>query len=313
MAKSSKSTSTHKRSSAGTGAGAVADVGVRISILDPGAVRADFQRTLADLANDSRAAGKVIDDHAKRTTESIRRTTKAAHDGAKKHVADFVETSRKAHAIIEQQSKRLAEVRTRYAAQNAKQEKQQTELLVTEIKRRQDLNAKYYNALRAARDKDTRDHLAKIRESNMAEMRLLKQVANEKAGVTRGGMGARVGMLGIGREIIGQSSGVGGMLMGSGGAVTAGVAGGLMLVKSLAASAKAADDAVDQLGIAMTRTGLQGAALDRELERTATSAARMSDKLAMSKNEIMASSIGSPSSRSARRTPSICRRSRSRR
>ncbi len=97
-----------------------------------------------------------------------------------------------------------------------------------------------------------------------AEKRALAEVSLERESVQKGGVGALIGQLGIGRSLSGFSAGG---LVGGLGAI-GGVAGGAILLKDFYSAGEKAIDIQDRLRIAYTAAGVPLSGLGDEMART---------------------------------------------
>jgi TP901 family phage tail tape measure protein len=156
------------------------------------------------------------------TTKAASQTAKAHQsvtESARKHAADLkvIEEQKKnaginAMTALDASRKRYADLEKKYSSDNGKH-------LVADLKKVQDEKARIMSAMDQASDKYSKAELARMKKNLDEQTRMLGQLAKDKEKVLRGGLGASVGILGTGRNLI--SATPLGRYLGPGGAAAA--------------------------------------------------------------------------------------------
>lgn len=142
--------------------------------------------------------------------ESARRTARASQDAAT--------TARQATEAIAAQEKRLADVKARYSTEaylkgkdsaknRAKAEEDAANAILHDIKQLQDKRAAIQTAITETESAEVKKRLQHQNKATLDELKLLKQAALDKDAISKGGAGGKVGLLGTGRQAIGNAMG----------------------------------------------------------------------------------------------------------
>lgn len=216
-------------------------------------------------AQSGKAASAVAQTVAKATKE----VTETLHSQ--------VTASDAAHHAIAKAEAKMNDVRTKYSKDSGKE-------IIDDMKKLQDEKATILHASTLTVEKEAKAELAARKKEIDEELRLMKQVALEKKDVQEGGAGAKAGILGTGRQMLGNAAG------GIGGALAGGAIAGLAMegFNKLHEYAAIADDASDNMSIAFSKAGLSGKALEDAVESAGEAAGKMGNDFAMPKHEVMA-------------------------
>jgi len=226
------------------------------------------------MAASSASGGAAIGASVKQTTSQVKSALK-----------EQVQLSLSAQEAIEASEKKMQSLRVKYEHDAGKK-------IIDDMKKMQDEKASILHAMTLTTDKEAKAELAARKKEYDEELRLLKQVALEKKDIQEEGAGAKAGILGTGRKIVGGAasgvgSGIGGSLgsMVMGGALGAGLMSGF---EKLHEQAAIADNAADTLSIAFTKAGKSGKDLEDSLTDADKAAVKISDDFAMPKHEVQA-------------------------
>lgn len=171
-----------------------------------------------------------IREAAQQAGQAVSRSARQSSQESQKSYKDTARAAQLAAEAIAAQEKRLADVKAKYSAaaymkgaasakNRAKAEEAATNAILADIKALQDKRAAIQTAITATENAEVKKRLQAQNKALLDETKLLKQAALDKDAVSRGGAGGKVGLLGTGRQIVGDQ--VGGNL----GGVIGGVSG----------------------------------------------------------------------------------------
>ncbi len=127
----------------------------------------------------------------------------ASNTGTKSVLSD----QKKVLAGGESVAKALAESARRYKLVEESYSKQKTSVLINDMKRLQDEKVRVTNAMVLVTEKGAKAELKAQKDSIDMQLRAMKQVANERGDVQRGGAGIKAGIMGVGRDVLQGSVG----------------------------------------------------------------------------------------------------------
>lgn len=214
-------------------------VGIQF-VVDQAAFRAQLdqvKRAMGTLFSDVTVNDKGVLQGFQRIREAAQQTGQVASSSARqssqqsqKSHQDTARVAQLAAEAIAAQEKRLADVKAKYSAaaymkgasnakNRAKAEEAATNAILADIKALQDKRAAIQTAITATESAEVKKRLQEQNKALLDEAKLLKQAALDKDAISKGGAGGKVGLLGTGRQIVGDQ--VGGNL----GGVIGGVSG----------------------------------------------------------------------------------------
>ncbi len=112
-----------------------------------------------------------------------------------------VNSTSNALKLIDDQRRKFHELEKKYSRDSGEQ-------VIRDLKRMQNERALYFSAVGRAGEKFTRDQIRQMRIEYDEQVRYLGLIAKEKEKVQRGGIGASAGILGVGRNLIGNVPGL---------------------------------------------------------------------------------------------------------
>lgn len=193
---------------------------------------------------------KGFEEGAARAASKAKEPYKRTAEGAKEAEEAIAKSAAKRAAIEEQ-----------YSGKTKREEKQKTDALISEIKRLQDRRAEILASMSKDVSANARQEL-QIRQKEIAdELKLYKQVALDKEGVSRGGAGGKVGLLGTGRQIVESLPGGSGLAAFAGGPAVAVAAGAGLVVAGLSKAVASAKEFEDAMADMSAITGVGGTQL----------------------------------------------------
>lgn len=202
-------------------------VGIQF-VVDQAAFRAQLdqvKRAMGTLFSDVTVNDKGVLQGFQRIREAAQQTGQVASSSARqssqqsqKSHQDTARVAQLAAEAIAAQEKRLADVKAKYSAAAymkgasnaknlAKAEEAATNAILADIKALQDKRAAIQTAITATENAEVKKRLQAQNKALLDETKLLKQAALDKDAVSRGGAGGKVGLLGTGRQIVGDQLG----------------------------------------------------------------------------------------------------------
>ena len=159
-----------------------------------------------------------IREAAQQTGQAVSRSARQSSQESQKSYKDTARVAQLAAEAIAAQEKRLADVKAKYSAAAymkgaasaknlAKAEEAATNAILADIKALQDKRAAIQTAITATENVEVKKRLQAQNKALLDETKLLKQAALDKDAVSRGGAGGKVGLLGTGRQIVGDQMG----------------------------------------------------------------------------------------------------------
>ena len=159
-----------------------------------------------------------IREAAQQTGQAVSRSARQSSQESQKSYKDTARVAQLAAEAIAAQEKRLADVKAKYSAAAymkgaasaknlAKAEEAATNAILADIKALQDKRAAIQTAITATENVEVKKRLQAQNKALLDEAKLLKQAALDKDAVSRGGAGGKVGLLGTGRQIVGDQMG----------------------------------------------------------------------------------------------------------
>ena len=159
-----------------------------------------------------------IREAAQQAGQAVSRSARQSSQESQKSYKDTARAAQLAAEAIAAQEKRLADVKAKYSAAAymkgaasaknlAKAEEAATNAILADIKALQDKRAAIQTAITATENAEVKKRLQAQNKALLDETKLLKQAALDKDAVSRGGAGGKVGLLGTGRQIVGDQLG----------------------------------------------------------------------------------------------------------
>jgi len=257
-----------------------AQVGIEF-LLDEASFKTTLQQLTQFTITSLGGVQAEISAHGNKTVATVAQSVSKATQEVSQALHSQVAASASANEAIAKAEAKMNDVRTKYNKDSGKQ-------IIDDMKKLQDEKATILHASTLTVEKEAKAELAARKKEIDDELRLMKQVALEKKDVQEGGAGAKAGILGTGRQIIGgAASGIGGA---AGSLLAGGAVAGLAMegFNKLHEYAAIADDASDNMSIAFQKAGLSGKALEDAIDDAGKSATKMADDFAMPKHEVMA-------------------------
>ena len=159
-----------------------------------------------------------IREAAQQAGQAVSRSARQSSQESQKSYKDTARAAQLAAEAIAAQEKRLADVKAKYSAAAymkgaasaknlAKAEEAATNAILADIKALQDKRAAIQTAITATENAEVKKRLQAQNKALLDETKLLKQAALDKDAISKGGAGGKVGLLGTGRQIVGDQVG----------------------------------------------------------------------------------------------------------